>query len=87
MSEMVERVAIALFKKTYAERTPWKSDWESLHPDSKINYRNYACVAMETMLVPTMPMKTAGHERIPVDNPTPLDAQHIWTAMMREALK
>ncbi len=52
--------------------------WEIFVPEAR--------TAIEAMRTPTIEMKIGGHERIPVDNPAPLDAQHIWSAMIDKAL-
>lgn len=91
MSEMVERVARALYAKSHSDRTPWIApEWDHLMPDVRTTYRNYAKAAIEAMKVPTEAMLKAemflggyayGDE---VDS---ADPKVIWTTMIEEALK
>jgi hypothetical protein len=89
MSEMIEKVARAMYEKLRAELTPEKvNDWESVKAEG--SYHMAARAAVEAMREPTRAMRDAGQ------NPcwTPLSPTYdddaavggMWRAMIDAAL-
>lgn len=86
MSEMIERVAKAMFLRCNPGRNPDFVLSGNTEPDWTA-FRDNARCAIEAMLIPTRLMKIAGYKHIPGDGPDPLDdAQWVWTAMVEAAL-
>lgn len=87
MSEMIERVAKAIWEKHRAMLLG--EEWEELDRFTTERYRGYASAAIAAMREPTEAMEIAGHgTAIDVDGTTHMvSAKACWQAMVDEALK
>lgn len=71
MSEMVERVAKALYVKIVGESEDFLGCWKGVGDEIQSDYRDYARAAIEAMRVPT----------------PDTEALRMWNHMLDEALK
>lgn len=80
MSEMVERVAVALFETEETGYPGLSVPFAEQSRKVRERYRELARAAIETMHEPTQTMVDAAHE-VPSDH-----ARHHWRAMIDAAL-
>jgi len=83
MSEMVERVAEALFAERFRNR-PLYDYQDSIE---KEEYRRQARAAISAMRVPTNPMAAVYHDVVDTEKWIQIMPEDIWKAMIDEALK
>jgi hypothetical protein len=82
MSEMVERVARAMFDQEWAGH----KDWAQADAEDRAYWVGCARVAVEAMRVPTEAMKDRGFQ-FTADPCWPDDVGRAWAAMVDRALE
>ena len=77
MSEMVERVAMALCDER------WRGDWPKLNEGEREDWRGAARAAIAAMREPIEAMINSAHDRIAGEG----EIADVWRAMIDEALR
>lgn len=85
MNEIIERVARAISTSFREEGAFWDGKWET--EVEQAEFHKAALAAIEAMRKPPRFMWVAGAEYLPIDCPDPLDAHHVFQAMIDCALK
>ena len=84
MSEVVERVAAALWGISGGDEDAWA--WDECPEEQRAGYRIHARAAIEAMREPTESMWAAGDDLVPF-GPDVADPSAVYRAMIDEALK